>query len=70
MKEAYERVAICLRLSIESLKLRIRRGISRNHKNILHPPDRKNIHGYAPCKCHFLHYRRGENAERLTGGKP
>lgn len=44
--------------------------VNRNHQTILHPPDRKTLHGNAPCKRHFLHYRRRENAERLFGGKP
>lgn len=42
----------------------------RNHKDILHPPDGKKVHGYASCKCHFLHHRRRKDAGWRTGGKP
>ena len=41
----------------------------RYHKNILHPPDRKKIHGYASCERHFLYYRRRENAVWRVGGE-
>lgn len=42
----------------------------RNYQTILHPPDRKKIHGYAFSKCYFLHHRQRKDAGRLTGGKP
>ena len=41
----------------------------RYHKNILYPPDRKKIHGYASCERHFLYYRRRENAVWRVGGE-
>ena len=43
---------------------------NRNHQTILHPPDRETLHGYAPCKRHFLHHSRRKDAGRLAGGKP
>lgn len=54
-----------------SLEQKIKKEVlNRNHKNILHPSDRKTLHGYASGKRHFLHHGRRKDAGRRTGGEP
>lgn len=42
----------------------------RNHQIILYPPDRKTLHGNAPCKRRFLHHGCGKDAGGRIGGEP